>query len=55
MHAKHNNYHLPYGTDIIEAEQVAAEGARLAWERGSKVIVLPCISFLAWTLAGGMM
>lgn len=40
-----HNYHLPYGTDIIEAEQVAAEGARLAWDRGNKIIVLPCIPF----------
>ena len=28
-----HNYHLPYGTDIIEAEQVAAESARIAWEQ----------------------
>lgn len=40
-----HNYHLPYGTDIIEAEEVAAESARLAWEKGAKVIVLPCIPF----------
>src|SRR5688500_15176367 len=40
-----HNYHLPYGTDIIEAEHVAAEAARLAWEAGQKVIVLPVIPF----------
>jgi creatinine amidohydrolase len=40
-----HNYHLPYGTDIIEAEHVAAEAARLAWESGSKVTVLPVIPF----------
>jgi creatinine amidohydrolase len=40
-----HNFHLPYGTDIIEAESVAAESARLAWEKGAKVIVLPCIPF----------
>lgn len=40
-----HNYHLPYGTDIVEAEQVAAEGARLAWEKGAKVTVLPPIPF----------
>ncbi|MGE0589563.1 MAG: creatininase family protein [Cyclobacteriaceae bacterium] len=40
-----HNYHLPYGTDIIEAEEIAAEGARLAWEKGAKVIVLPAIPF----------
>ena len=40
-----HNYHLPYGTDIIEADAVAAEAARLAWEQGTKVIVLPTIPF----------
>lgn len=40
-----HNYHLPYGTDIIEAEQVAAESARIAWERGARVTVLPAIPF----------
>jgi creatinine amidohydrolase len=40
-----HNYHLPYGTDIIEAECVAAEAARVAWEREAKVIVLPAIPF----------
>lgn len=40
-----HNYHLPYGTDIIESEHVAAEAARLAWERGAKVTVLPVIPF----------
>ena len=40
-----HNYHLPYGTDIIEAEHVAAESARIAWEQGHKVIVLPVIPF----------
>lgn len=40
-----HNYHLPYGTDIIEAEQVAAEGARIAWEKGIKLTVLPAIPF----------
>ncbi|MBT1699836.1 creatininase family protein [Fulvivirgaceae bacterium PWU4] len=40
-----HNYHLPYGTDIVEAEQVAAEAARISWEAGNKVVVLPCIPF----------
>jgi creatinine amidohydrolase len=40
-----HNYHLPYGTDIIEADHVAAESARVAWEKGAKVIVLPAIPF----------
>ncbi len=40
-----HNYHLPYGTDVIEAEEVAAESARIAWAAGTKVIVLPSIPF----------
>ncbi|MEO7768486.1 MAG: creatininase family protein, partial [Ferruginibacter sp.] len=40
-----HNYHLPYGTDIIEADLVAAESARKAWEKGAKIIVLPTIPF----------
>jgi creatinine amidohydrolase len=40
-----HNYHLPYGTDIIEAEHVAAESARIAWEKGAKAVVLPAIPF----------
>lgn len=40
-----HNYHLPYGTDIIEAEHVSAEAARIAWESGIKISVLPAIPF----------
>jgi creatinine amidohydrolase len=40
-----HNYHLPYGTDIIEAQEVAAEGARIAWDEGIKLTVLPAIPF----------
>jgi creatinine amidohydrolase len=40
-----HNYHLPYATDIIEADLMAAESARIAWEKGAKVIVLPTIPF----------
>jgi len=40
-----HNYHLPYGTDIIEADLIAAESARLAWEAGAKIIVLPTMPF----------
>lgn len=40
-----HNYHLPYGTDVIEAERIAVECARRAWERGARVVVLPTIPF----------
>ena len=28
-----HNYHLPYATDSIQCDALAAESARLAWER----------------------
>jgi creatinine amidohydrolase len=40
-----HNFHLPYSTDVIECDVLAAESARLAWEKGAKVIVLPTIPF----------
>lgn len=40
-----HNYHLPYATDSILAENVAVESAKLAWEKGAKTIVLPTIPF----------
>lgn len=40
-----HNYHLPYGTDVMESDHVAAESARRAWEAGAKVIVLPTVPF----------
>ena len=40
-----HNYHLPYATDSIQSDALAAEAARLAWERGAKVVVLPCVPF----------
>jgi creatinine amidohydrolase len=40
-----HNFHLPYGTDNIQAEYIGQESARLAWESGARVIVLPGIPF----------
>lgn len=40
-----HNYHLPYATDNIEADGIAAEAARLAWEKGAEITVLPTIPF----------
>jgi creatinine amidohydrolase len=40
-----HNYHLPHGTDVIEAASLAEESARLAVDRGAKPIVLPAIPF----------
>ncbi|NGP77438.1 creatininase family protein [Balneolaceae bacterium YR4-1] len=40
-----HNYHLPYATDNIEGEAIAAEAGRLAWEAGAKIMILPIIPF----------
>jgi creatinine amidohydrolase len=40
-----HNLHLPYTTDNIEAEGIAAAAARLAWDRGARVVVLPLVPF----------
>jgi len=40
-----HNFHLPYATDNFEAEAVAIESARLAWQRDARVVVLPTIPF----------
>jgi len=40
-----HNLHLPYATDNIQNEHVAAESARRAWEAGAKVVVLPNVPF----------
>ena len=40
-----HNYHLPHGTDVIEATGVAERAAELAVARGARPIVLPAIPF----------
>jgi creatinine amidohydrolase len=40
-----HNYHLPYGTDVIESEALAALVAEAAWNRGARVMVLPTVPF----------
>jgi creatinine amidohydrolase len=40
-----HNLHLPYGTDILEAEVIAEAAAIQAQEKGAKIIVLPVIPF----------
>jgi creatinine amidohydrolase len=40
-----HNYHLPYATDVIEADHIAAESARIAYEKGAKLVVLPTVPF----------
>ncbi|MFD1467300.1 creatininase family protein [Hymenobacter caeli] len=40
-----HNRHLPYATDNVQCDYVAAEAARLAWEQGARVVVLPTVPF----------
>src|SRR3989442_1481880 len=40
-----HNFHLPYTTDNIETERIAALAAGYAWERGARVVVLPLMPF----------
>ncbi|MGB6152571.1 MAG: creatininase family protein [Pricia sp.] len=40
-----HNYHLPYATDNYEADALAAESARMAHEKGGKLVVLPTVPF----------
>jgi creatinine amidohydrolase len=40
-----HNYHMPYGTDIFEADSISSGAAKIAWDNGAKVIVLPTIPF----------
>jgi creatinine amidohydrolase len=40
-----HNYHLPYGTDVVQAERVAIRAAERAWNRGARVVVLPTVPF----------
>ena len=40
-----HNYHLPYATDNIEAESIISESGKIAWDKGSKFIILPTVPF----------
>ncbi len=40
-----HNYHLPYGTDVIESEVIGARAVTAASERGASVVLLPTVPF----------
>jgi creatinine amidohydrolase len=40
-----HNYHLPYATDVMQCDHIAAESARLAFGQGATVAVLPTMPF----------
>ncbi len=40
-----HNYHLPYATDNIQADYLAKEAGRMAYENGTPIAVLPTVPF----------
>jgi creatinine amidohydrolase len=40
-----HNYHLPYATDTIQCDHVAARAAERAWNQGARIVVLPTVPF----------
>src|SRR6266496_2960642 len=40
-----HKFYVPYTTDNIETERIAALAAGHAWERGARVVVLPVVPF----------
>jgi creatinine amidohydrolase len=40
-----HNYHLPHGTDVIEATSLGEEAVRRACDQGGKCVLLPCVPF----------
>jgi len=40
-----HNLHLPYGTDTFEAETIAEQVCKAAFERGARVVQLPTIPY----------
>ncbi|MDZ7740069.1 MAG: creatininase family protein [Bacteroidales bacterium] len=40
-----HNFHLPYSTDNIESDHIAAGSAAIAWENGARVMVLPTVPY----------
>jgi creatinine amidohydrolase len=40
-----HNLHLPYSTDNVQTEEIAARAAERAWHQGAKVVVLPIVPF----------
>ncbi len=40
-----HNFHLPYGTDSLQAEAIAIGAAARAWDAGARCLVLPTVPF----------
>ncbi len=40
-----HNLHLPYGTDVFEAQAISSRACEAAFSRGAKVVMLPTVPF----------
>jgi len=40
-----HNFHLPYGTDTMQVDYIAAESAKIATEKNAMIMTLPAIPF----------
>jgi creatinine amidohydrolase len=40
-----HNLHLPYGTDIFEAESIAGRACEVAFKQGARAIMLPAVPY----------
>ncbi|HSG69585.1 MAG TPA: creatininase family protein [Planctomycetaceae bacterium] len=40
-----HNYHLPYGTDSLEAKAIASRACEAAWNKGARVVMLPVMPY----------
>jgi len=53
-----HNYHMPYGTDTFQVEEIGRRACEMAYKRGGKVLLLPTIPFGVNTnhlkIAGGL-
>ncbi|MFU8861287.1 MAG: creatininase family protein [Cyclonatronaceae bacterium] len=49
-----HNYHLPYATDTVQCDHIAADAAAFAWDAGVPVAVLPTVPFGVQTAHAGI-
>jgi creatinine amidohydrolase len=40
-----HNYHMPYGTDVFQVEQIGRRACGIAYRQGAKVLLLPAVPF----------
>src|SRR5437879_8643007 len=40
-----HNYHMPYGTDTLQVEEIGARACEYAFKQGASVLLLPAMPF----------